>query len=304
MIVSVFKNVFSNPWYLPLRIAQMVPRIVPSSLYLRLLYKFQLGRWPDLTHPKRFTEKLQWLKLHDRNPLYTTLVDKIAVKEYIAEKIGPERVFKTLGVWNHAENIDIDSLPDQFVLKCNHYGGGEVFICKDRTRFDFQKAKRGLTRQLREGIYWRTREWPYLQIKPTIFAEEYMEDDSGSLRDYKFYCVHGVPKFVLVVRDRYTNHYYDGYDMEFNPIGKVSRKASACVEPMRKPEAFDEMVSIARRLSKGFLFVRIDLYEIKGKVYFGEYTFYPASGLNNRDSDQWDLQFGGDLDICKLNVKC
>lgn len=288
---------FANPWYLVFAVARRISHLLPDALYIRLLYKASLGRWPNLTNPKRFTEKLQWLKLHDRNPLYTSLVDKLEVKKHISKVLGAEYVFKTLGVWERAEEIDFDALPEKFVLKCNHMGGGSVFICKDKKSFDKSAVVTALKKQMKKNIFWAYREWPYKNVVPKIFAEEYMEDEYGELRDYKFYSLNGNPQFVLVASNRYSSHNFDSFDMGFNPLPTMTVSGRPNPAGIEKPECFSRMIELVSKLSSGFHFVRVDLYCIKGRIYFGELTFYPASGLDNRDSDEWDVEFGSHLDL-------
>lgn len=297
MIADVIERVMADPIYVPFKVAQIVPWAIPDGLYLKLYYRYVLKRWPNLESPQTFTEKLQWLKLHDHNPLYTKLVDKVVVKEHVRHVLGEGYCFRTLGVWDDARDIDFTKLPDKFVLKCNHFGGGAVFICKDRQKFDISEVQRKLNRQLHKSMYLQTREWPYRNVRRKVFAEEYMEDEFGELRDYKFYCINGEPKMVVVVTDRFDGHYFTNFDADFNELEEVHRGSSKSPTVISRPENFEEMKTVARKLASGLRFVRIDLYNVKSRIYFGEYTFYPVSGHDDQSSEAWDICFGKLLDI-------
>lgn len=253
-------------------IIKLVGSFLPDRTFVKLLYRYVTGRKLNLENPKAFTEKLQWLKLNDKNPLYSTLVDKISAKDWVAEKIGKEHIIPTLRIWDRAENMDFTTLPNQFVLKCNH-NSGCVVICENKELFDGDLAKKTLKKSLKEKYYLKGREWPYKFVPPRIFAETYMSIEGGSsLIDYKFYCFEGVPIYVQVIKNRNTNETIDFYDMNWikqpftgiNPTAKMSNNVD---EP---PCTFEEMKMIATQLSKGLPFVRVDLYEINHKVYFGE----------------------------------
>lgn len=266
---------------------------IPDEAFLKLLYWAELDRKLDLDNPILFSEKLQWLKLHDRNPVYTALVDKVLVKDIIADKIGAEFVIPTLGVWNKAEQIDFDSLPNSFVLKCNHDSGG-VVICKDKEMFDKSAAIDKLTTHMKRNAYSSSREWPYKHISKKIMAEELLCDPEHSeLIDYKFYCFNGVPAFCQVIQNRSKDETIDFYNMDwehqpFTGLGIHSKQGS----PIAKPLDFEKMVDIAQRLADGIRFVRIDLYNISGRIYFGEFTLYPKSGLGRFSPDEWNDLMG------------
>ena len=290
---KALKRVVKNPWYIPYGVARVFPRFFPDSLFVRLMYKADLGKWPNLKHPRRFTEKLQWIKLHDHNPLYTMLVDKIQVKDYIIKKLGPEYVAKLLGVWNRPEDIDFGTLPDRFVLKCNHMGGGAVLICKDKKTFDIENAKRTLARHLKHCIYLDCREWPYKDITHKIFAEEYMEDYTGQLIDYKLLCFHGKPELMRVASNRFSRHNFNFYDMEGNELLDFHSTVGA-----RNPDLkldlsmLNEFKRVAAILSEGIPHVRVDLYRVGEQIKFGEMTFFDSAGTDNYGSDELDLKFG------------
>lgn len=266
---------------------------VPDDKYLVREYKAVMGKELDLNDPKTFNEKMQWLKLYDRRPEYTQMVDKYAVKDYVSEKIGSEYIIKTIGVWDHFEDIDFDSLPERFVLKCTHDSGG-LAICRDKKTFDKEKANKKLTKCLKNNYYYMSREWPYKSVKPRIIAEEYMEDpELAELRDYKFFCFNGEPKCFKIDFDRFIGHRANYYDIE----GKLLPFGESNVLPdhtrdIAMPRKLKEMLELARKLSEGIPFLRVDFYEVGDRIYFGELTFYPASGLGPYTDEEWDLKLG------------
>ena len=273
---------------------------IPDELYIKIKYKFSMGYWPDLKNPKTFNEKLQWLKLHDRNPLYTTLVDKYAVRQYIADKIGEEYLIPLVGgPWNSVKEIDFDALPEQFVLKCNHDSGGLV-ICRDKSSLDREDVKQKLDQHLKANYYMSSREWPYKDVSPCIFAEKYMVDESGvELKDYKWYCFNGKPRFLLITTDRAAEDVptkYTYFDMDYNMLPFYNSGPHAD-KPIPKPGTFAEMKRLAENLSADMAHLRVDLYDINGKVYFGELTFYDSSGMAKFDPPEWDEKIGSWLKL-------
>ena len=263
--------------------------------YLKYWFKNKMGYYPDLDNPKTFNEKLQWLKLYYRKPILTTLVDKYAVKKYVADKIGEEYIIPTLGVWNSFDEIDFNSLPNQFVLKCTHDSGGLV-ICKDKSKLDIQAAKAKIERSLATDFYKLGREWPYKNVKPRIIAEKYMEDESGyELKDYKFFCFNGKCEFFKIDFDRQKSHHANYFNCacELMPFGEVICPPDYNRE-LKMPSNIGEMTNKAEQIASSInnAFVRIDLYNINGQIYFGEITFYPASGVGKFEPDEWDLKLG------------
>ncbi|MBR6446466.1 MAG: glycosyl transferase [Prevotella sp.] len=247
----------------------------------------------NLDNPRTFNEKLQWIKLNDHNPLYTELVDKYRVKQYVTEKVGSEYVIPLLGQWDSVDKIEWEKLPNQFVIKCSHDSGSTV-LCKDKSALDIDTAKKKLESSLKRNYYWESREWPYKNVKPRIFAEAYMEDEFGELRDYKWFCFDGEPKAMFVASDRQKNDEetkFDFYDENFNhlPITNGHPNSSTFIE---KPKGFDIMKELASKLSKGLPEVRMDFYDVNGKVYFGEFTFFHWGGLMPFEPREWDLKFG------------
>lgn len=269
-----------------------IDHLISDKAYLRMLYRRVLNKKLNLELPTSYNEKLQWLKLYNRNPLYTTLVDKYEVKKYVGEIIGEEYIIPTLGVWESFDEIDFDKLPNQFVLKCTHDSGG-VVICTNKESFDYQSARRKLNKSLSTNYYWQGREWPYKNVKARIIAESYMIDENiGELPDYKFFCFDGTVRAVMLATERQTgNTKFDFYDTEFKhlPLRWGHDQSSVFHE---RPMSFDDMLRISSLLSKGFPHVRVDLYNIDGKIYFGELTFTHWSGLCPFEPEKWDYIFG------------
>ena len=278
---------------------------VPDNIYLFIISSLSLGYRVNLKNPRTYNEKLQWLKLYDRKSLYTQLVDKYTVREYIAEKIGEEYLIPLVGgPWNSVEEIDFDALPDQFALKTTHDSGG-VVICNDKTNFDIEAAKTKLKKHMNRKYYYGKREWPYKNVKPRIIAEQYLENgDIGELKDYKFYCFGGEAKVVVVVTDRAKNDTptkFTYFDMDFNKL-PICQGGPNDDGVLPKPDAFDEMRELSAKLSSEMTQVRVDLYEVNGKVFFGELTFFDSSGMEKFDPPEWDEIFGSWIDLPKEKI--
>jgi len=269
-------------------------RILPDKLYLQIYYRLIFGKKLNLKNPQTFNEKLQWLKLYNRRAEYTTMVDKYEVKKYVAERIGEEYIIPTLGVWDRFDDIDFDSLPDQFVLKCTHDSGGLV-ICRDKAQLDMATTKAKLEWSLNRNYYLHGREWPYEEVKPRILAEAYMEDNqTRELRDYKFFCFDGEVKALFIASDRQIEGEetkFDFFDAEYNHLPFINGHPNAKTPP-EKPQCFEEMKELAAKLSKGIPHLRVDFYEVDGKIYFGELTFSHWSGMMPFEPEQWDYTFG------------
>lgn len=273
-------------------------RWLPDATYLKLLYRFKMGHRLDLKNPQTFTEKLQWLKLYNRKPEYTKMVDKYAVKEYVANIIGEEYIIPTLGVWDKPEDIDWDSLPNQFVLKTTHGGGGGgVVICKDKATFDKTTAIAKLKESMASDIYSGLREWPYKDVPKRIIAEKFMAPEKSpapkDLLDYKFFCFNGKVKFFKVDFGRFVEHHANYY----SPEGELLVFGEQGFEPdpnypIELPNNLKEMIALAERLSMNEPFLRVDFYNVNGKIFFGELTFYPASGLGKWTTEEADMKIG------------
>lgn len=262
--------------------------------YLRRLYRSRMGIDLNLENPTRYTEKLQWLKLYDRKPEYTVMVDKYAVKSYVAKKIGHSYIIPTLGVWERFEDIDFDKLPNQFVLKCTHDSGGLV-ICRDKSVLDMEAAARKIRASLKRNYYYSSREWPYKNVKPRIIAEKYIEDhNSSGLRDYKFFCFNGKVEF-LYLSEGLENHQtarISFVSLDWKPMwfSRDDYKEFEVLPP--KPHNFELMIELAEKLSSGFPHLRVDFYEVENQVLFGELTFFNGSGFTRFNPIKADYEIG------------
>lgn len=267
---------------------------MPDDEFLKLKFKYSMGKELNLDNPNTFNEKIQWLKLYDRKPIYTIMVDKYEVKQYIADTIGKEYVIPTLGIYDSFDEIDFDSLPNQFVLKCTHDSGG-LAICRDKTAFDKKKAKKKIEKSLKNNFYKKGREWPYKDVKPRIIAEQYMEDsETKELRDYKFFAFNGKVKLLFIASERQSEKEetkFDFFDADFNHLPFTNGHPNAEIPP-KKPSKFKEMIELAEKLSQNIPFVRVDFYEVNGKIYFGELTFYHWSGMVPFKPEEWDKTLG------------
>lgn len=272
---------------------------VPDDLFLKVRYRGEMNKPLNLRNPQTFNEKLQWLKLYDRKPEYTVMVDKYAAKQYVAAKIGEQYIIPTLGVWEHFDDIDFDSLPNQFVLKCTHDSGGLV-VCKDKSSLDKTAAREKIEKSLKQNYYWSGREWPYKNVPPRIIAEKYMsnnqeKDNEGiSLKDYKFYSFNGEPQY-LYISDNMDDHKkarisFATMEWEKAPFGRTDYHEFK--ELPEKPKRFKDMVKLVRVLSENHSFLRVDLYEINNNIYFGELTFHPCAGFMPFKPEEWDNRLG------------
>lgn len=267
--------------------------LLPDSLFLRLKYLKVMHRYLRLNHPVTFNEKLQWLKINNRDPLYTELVDKLSVKQVVSKIIGEEYIIKTLGVWEHPEEIEWDSLPSQFVLKTTNGGGNTgIIICHNKDTFDKGKAIEKLRESLNIDLYKRFREWPYKDIHKRIIAEEYIDGGESELMDYKFMCYNGVCKHLFVCSNRSVELAVDFFDLTWTHLPFTRCHPNRKNIP--KPKSFDTMVNLVNKLAKliNSPFVRIDLYNVDGKIYFGEVTFFPGGGMEAFDPEEWDNKLG------------
>lgn len=285
-----------NRW---LRMYRLIEPIMSDEEFLKIIFPQYIGRKLNIVRPKTFNEKLQWLKLHDRNPEHTILVDKFAVKEFIADTIGEQYVIPTLGIYQSFDDINFEDLPDCFVLKTTHGGGGNgVVICKDKKKFDKHRADKTLSRNLKDDISRFYKEWPYKNVPRRIIVEPYITDNSGDLKDYKFFCFNGVPKFLKVDFGRFKEHHANYYDLDWNllPFGEVVCPPDFSHKETQ-PDNFDKMVENAQKLSSGHYFVRVDLYNVDGRILFGELTFFPASGFGKFMPQEWDEKIGAFLHL-------
>ena len=275
------------------RILRDLSPFLSDRLYLKLLFKHKVGYSLNLDNPRSFNEKLQWLKLNDIHSEYTQMVDKVDAKKYVASIIGDEYIIPTLGVWNSVEEIDWDILPNQFVIKVSSDSGG-IVVCKNKAELDIELAKRKLKNGWGKNYYLYNKEYPYRDVKPRIIAEKYMEDTvTKELRDYKFFCFNGEPRILKVDYNRFIEHRANYYDVNKNLLlfGE-----EICPPDYNKkiefPDNLDDMVQIARKIAQSIPFVRVDLYNVNSQIYFGEITFFPASGTGKFTSLEWDYKLG------------
>jgi len=292
-ITTAIRLLFKNQHRFLAEIIKSLGFLFSDKLYLKILYRLEMGHTLNLDNPRYYTEKLQWLKLYDRKTAYTQIVDKYEVKRIVQDKIGSEYIIPTIGVWNNYKDITWDNLPDQFVLKTTFGGGSDgVFICKHKDFREIERIKKDISKSMKTNPYRRLREWPYKNVPKRIIAEAFLDDESGDLKDYKFYCFNGVPKVLLIASNRYTSHNFDYFDMDFNRLPITSAMGPNNPSITRMPDSFEKMKSIASQLSANYSHIRIDLYNCNGHIYFGEMTLYDSSGFDNLNSDEWDLRFG------------
>jgi len=274
---------------------------ISDKKYLYLLGQIRLNEKMNLDTPTTFSEKLQWLKIYDRNPRYTKMVDKYEAKKYVASKIGEQYIIPTIGVWDKFEYINFDELPNEFVVKCTHDSGGLV-ICRNKKELNYDIAKKKINKSLKRNYYNVNKEWPYKNVKPRIIVEKYMKDKKlEKLRDYKYYCFNGEPKYIYVSEglEHHPTAKISFYDMNYEkaPFGRSDYKEFE--EKPEKPLNFEKMKELARILSKDIPFLRVDFYEINEKIYFGELTFTPCTGMMPIKPKEYDKILGDMLELPK-----
>lgn len=261
--------------------------------YLKLKYFVYFKKKLNLNNPKSFNEKLQWLKLYDRNPLYVTMVDKYDVKKYVENKIGKEYIIPTIGIYKKINEINFNKLPNKFVIKCTHDCGSTVIV-KNKNKIDYDEIKRKIENKLKVNYYYSGREWPYKNVKPRIIVEKYMEDKKeNEIKDYKFFCFNGEPKIMYVSDNSHTNNQHSCFfNMNYKKINIKRKDYQEFKETPKKPIKFEKMINLSRILSNGIPHVRVDWYEINGKLYFGELTLYTCSGFIPFENEEWDYKIG------------
>jgi len=299
-LTNVIKNCISDPkmiqkYYL----VSPLSRRMSDEAFIKKSYEVQTGNKLDLEHPVTFNEKLQWLKLHDRKEIYHTMVDKYAARKYVADKIGDEYLIPLLGVWDSFDEIDFDALPDEFVLKPTHTSG-DYFICTDKSKIDKAALRSEVSSWLKKDYYMSHREWVYKDVKPRLIAEKFMRDFSGDgLVDYKIFCFSGEPKLLYIFYGRgdesKTGVSY--YDMDFKLMPIERTDFGLVKDEVKTPENFGKMKELAETLSQGHSFLRVDLYNVDGKIYFSELTFYPTSGFSLFKTREMDKLIGDMLTL-------
>lgn len=326
---KLFYCLFNDRRTIKIVLLSRIAKFYSDEKFLKKLFKLRMGYELNLDNPQTFNEKLQWLKLYNRKPEYTQMVDKYEAKKYVANIIGEEYIIPTIGVWDRVEDIDFDKLPNQFVLKCTHDSGGLV-ICRDKSKLDISAARKKINKFLKRNYYWENREWPYKNVKPRIIAEQYItipnnnstqlsecnEIDTQTLQakfgllDYKFMCFDGVVKAlfldigVIGSSSGHAEDYYRNiYDREWKAM-PLKETRDFYPTPIRKPDYYEEMIAIAEKLSKGIPHLRVDLYYVENRIYVGELTFFHGSGLSNYfDPEEWNYTFGSWIDLPNKMVK-
>lgn len=287
------KDYINNPRILFTSFLQEYGCWIPDRLYLQMQYYLRMGKRIDLNNPQTFNEKIQWLKLYNRKPEYTMMVDKLAVKDYVAGIIGSEYIIPTLGVWDNPEDIDFESLPNQFVLKTTHGGGSSgVVICKDKSTFNVKAATLSLKRAMKQNIYKAYREWVYKGITPRIIAEKYLSDLNGELNDYKIFTFNGEAKMIELDYNRFKGHQRNLYDSNWHKLEVKMEYPSDPRREFSKPKRLDELLELSKKLSAGILHVRTDFFIVNDQFYFGELTFYPDSGYGRITPEEFNWQLG------------
>ena len=277
-----------------------VKKYIPDKIYLKILYKKLMNERLNLKTPHTFNEKLQWLKLYDRKNIYTTMVDKYEVKNYVKKIIGEKYIIPTIGIFDEFDSIDFNKLPDSFVIKCTHDSGSSI-VCKKKEEFNVENARKKITSALNSNFFYFGREWPYKNVKPRILIEKYMENiDGTSVSDYKFYCFNGKAEYVMLCTDRETGHpkffFLDRNGKLMKDFTKDGKKYGSNLE-IKGIDNLEEMFKIAEKLSKDIKFLRVDLYNISGNIYFSEFTFYPSSGFDLNRLEITDKIFSENLKI-------
>ena len=269
---------------------------MPDKLYLKLMFRRFTGKSLRLRNPRTFNEKLQWIKLYDRKPEYAVMVDKFAVKEYVAKKIGAQYVVPTIKCWDKIEDVSFDGLPEKFVMKCTHDSGGLV-ICKDKSSLDRDAALKKIEKSFNFDYFPLWREWPYKGVKPRIIVEQFLDDGNASLNDYKVLCFNGVPRLIELHRGRYQKHTQDFYDEKWNHLPFRQGHDEIAGDVYAKPAFLDEMLRLSEILSKDIPHVRVDWYYVENKLYFGELTFFDSSGFDDFDPAEYNEIVGSWLQL-------
>lgn len=294
-LFKIIKNLFTDK-LIRFNYIQYLGLFSMVSDYRFLAMKYEIAMQTKLSfeNPITFNEKLQWLKLYDRKLKYTVMVDKYKVREYITRVIGEQYLIPLIGVWNSPKDIDFKKLPNQFVIKCNHNSGLGMYICQDKAKMDVSKVKKNLKKGLKQDYYLTGREWPYKGVERKIIAEQYLADESGQLIDYKVHCFNGEPKFILVCKDRFkaSGLTEDFFTTNWQHMSVKRPKISNSEEPIKRPVELEEMLEVSKKLSKDIPFLRVDFYIVNHQVYFSELTFFPASGFQRFEPDEWDYIFG------------
>jgi hypothetical protein len=295
------RRFFLQPWAIIRPILRIpVANILTDKQYAKALYFSNFGKKLNLNNPVTYNQKLMWRKLYDHNPIYSIMVDKYAVRKYVSNTIGNQYLIPLIGVWDSFDEIDFEKLPDQFVLKCNHDSGG-VYICKDKTEINKHKSielKKFFEAHMKTDYYKNSREWAYKSIKRKIIAEKYMVDESGvKLKDYKIFAFDGEPFIIQVDYDRFVEHKRNLYNTNWEYINATIKYPTDPYYIIPQPENLDEMLELSAKLSKGFMHIRTDFYNINGKIYFGELTLYHGGGTEKFSSNELAVEMGNKMNL-------
>ena len=287
----IIMNILKNPKTILYYLDQRGLYHMDDEEYLKILYKLLMNEELNLKQPKTFNEKLQWLKINDRKTIYTKMVDKYEVKKYISDLIGTKYIIPTIGIYDKFEEINFDELPQQFVIKCTHDSGGNVIV-KDKSKLNIKSVRKKINKCLKKNFFYQGREWPYKNVKPRIIIEKYMSNhDESELIDYKFFNFNGIPKIILVCSNRSVELKETWFDEKFNRL-EIKEGGHDIDQNIVKPKKLKEMIELSKKISKNIPFVRTDFYLIKNQVYFGEITFYPASGFERFNPEEWNKKMG------------
>jgi len=278
-------------------------KIIPDKQFLQIKYYLVFKRKLNFDNPQTYNEKIQWLKLFNRNPKYTIMVDKYLVRDYVKQKIGEQYLVPLLGVWKNSKDINFEKLPNQFVIKCNHNSGLGMCICKEKNSLDYKKVKKKLQKGLQQDYYLTAREWPYKNVPRRIIAEQFLfSENNDQLLDYKFMCFNGKVKCIFVCSGRNTPEglHVTFFDSQWNLL-PFERHYPRNVNGFPKPERLEEMITLAEILARDIPFVRVDFYYINNKIYFGELTFFPGAGFEEFTPPKWDYTLGSWIKLPRIN---
>ncbi len=284
-------------------IKEKIKKLIPDKIFLKILYRKIFNEKLNLKNPQTFNEKLQWLKLYNRNPEYTKMVDKYEAKNYVASVIGKEYIIPTIGLYDKFDDIDFDKLPNQFVIKCTHDCASTIIV-KDKNNFDINEVRKKINTNLKKNFFYNGREWVYKNVKPRIIIEKYMEDKQNkSMRDYKFFCFNGMVELLYISDDSHTNYQKIAFfDKNFNKLDCKRKDYNDFKQLPNKPKNFEKMKTFSSILSRNIPHVRVDWYEINGKLYFGELTFYTCSGFIPFEDKEWDKKLGDLISLDKVDM--
>lgn len=300
-IIKSNKSIYRFLISLNLKMVRLTAVFVPDDVYVKWQYRRVLGKKLNLTNPTSFNEKIQWLKLNWRDEILAICSDKYLVRDYVKSRIGGQALTKLYGVYDSVEDIVLEDLPDSFVLKVTH-GSGQNIICKNKEIIDWKHSFALLKIYMANNHYYFGREFGYKNVVPRIICEEFLQEEGGSPKDYKFYCFNGIPRFIEVHFGRFCEHRNNLYDLDWNllPVKCTNPQLEEVVD---KPACFEEMYDDAAKLAKGLPFVRVDLYNIGKQIYFGEMTFYPVNGFDKFDPDKYDYILGSYLQLPNPGVR-